>query len=106
MSIKRKQLLQKKCLMLISFIMIISLVPLSFKIRSNAKATKEVYTYYKTIEIKTGDTLNEIASRYNNNDIQDSDEYIYKVKDLNHIPDGKITSGENLVVPYYSSVKK
>ena len=90
---------------LLSLAAVIFLISLSYRI-SNAKGSKEIYTYYKTITIDKGMTLNDIALEYNNSDIQKTDDYIVTVMDINHISDDSITSGENLVIPYYSTKKK
>lgn len=90
---------------LLSLTAVIFFMSLSYRI-CNAKGSKEIYTYYKTITINRGMTLNDIALEYNNSDIQNTNDYIVNVMDLNHISDDNITSGENLVIPYFSSKKK
>lgn len=51
-----------------------------------------------TIEIVPGDTLWEIASKFNfyNEDIR---EVIHRIKSYNHIDDGQLIAGEMLIVP-------
>ncbi|MBO5371777.1 MAG: LysM peptidoglycan-binding domain-containing protein [Lachnospiraceae bacterium] len=70
---------------------------------TNAFKDTRCYKYYTSIMIEPGDSLWEIASEYMTSEYDDIDEYISEVRTLNHIVDDKITAGEYLTIPYYSS---
>lgn len=58
------------------------------------------YKYYTNIEIRPGDTLWDLADAYLEN-YDSKEEYIREVSQLNSIKNGKIISGQNLIMPYY-----
>jgi hypothetical protein len=78
----------------------------SFLSRAKDKEPDVVYyKYYTNIEIQPGDTLWDLADGYLEH--YDSKEtYIQEVSQLNSIRDGKIISGQNLIMPYYSTEYK
>ena len=63
------------------------------------------YKYFKSIEIQPGDTLWSIAEEYMSDDYESVADYIKEVKFMNNIEDSRITTGNYLVVPYYSFQK-
>ena len=72
---------------------------------SKAKDKKEDVTYYKyytNIEIQPGDTLWDLADEYLEH-YKSKEAYIQEVSQLNSIRNGKIISGQNLIMPYYST---
>lgn len=59
--------------------------------------------YFKSIEINSGDTLWSIAKEnIPQNSSIDIRDYINEVSQINSLSGGEITSGMNLVVPYYA----
>ncbi len=75
---------------------------------SKAKDKKENVTYYKyytNIEIQPGDTLWDLADEYLEH-YESKEAYIQEVSQLNSIRNGKIISGQNLIMPYYSTEYK
>ncbi|MCX8130668.1 MAG: LysM peptidoglycan-binding domain-containing protein [Clostridia bacterium] len=60
-----------------------------------------VYGYkessYKTIIVRQGDTLWDIANK--NNKESDIRKYIYEIKKVNNLNDGNIISGQELKIP-------
>ena len=60
---------------------------------------------YTNIEIQPGDTLWDLADEYLEN-YESKEDYINEVSQLNSIKDGKIISGQNLIMPYYSTEYK
>lgn len=75
---------------------------------SRAKSKKEDVTYYKyytNIEIQPGDTLWDLADEYMEH-YESKEAYIQEVSQLNSIQNGKIISGQNLIMPYYSTEYK
>lgn len=63
------------------------------------------YKYYTNIEIQPGDTLWDLADEYLEH-YESKEIYIREVSRLNAIKDGKIISGQNLIMPYYSTEYK
>lgn len=63
------------------------------------------YKYYTNIEIQPGDTLWNLADEYLEH-YESKEAYIQEVSQLNSIRNGKIISGQNLIMPYYSTEYK
>ena len=84
--------------MLICFMLVFTL-----SIQSKAGEDHEVYKYYTSVEVASGDTLWTIADKYMGEGSFDKREYIEEVKQLNHMYGDDITAGEFLVVPFYSA---
>lgn len=57
--------------------------------------------YYKTIEIKPGETLWSIAREYKSGEYRTVNDYIEEVMSINNLARDDINSGEMLVVPYF-----
>lgn len=56
---------------------------------------------YKTIEIKSGDSLWSIAADNYTDECESMTDYIYLIKTCNSLYDDNITAGCHLIVPYY-----
>lgn len=54
-----------------------------------------------SVEIKSGDTLWDIASRYYSDEFEDMNDYIKEIKKVNNMPTDKIIEGNYIIVPYY-----
>jgi len=68
-----------------------------------AKEQKEAahYKYYKSIELKAGDTLWDIAQEYKNE--ESIKEYIHNIKEINHLTSDDITACSYLTIAYYDT---
>jgi len=55
-----------------------------------------------SVEIKKGDTLWSIASKYVSYEYNDMNEYINEIIDCNNLPDDTIHTGNYIVVSYYA----
>jgi cell division protein YceG involved in septum cleavage len=79
---------------------------LSFgSILSYAKSSKEevpVYKYYKSIEIKSGETMSSIADQYLSDEYDSKEQYINEVIQINALKEDIIHNGQYLIIPYYS----
>ena len=65
------------------------------------------YKYYTNIEVQPGDTLWTLADAYLDENYASKDAYIQEVCELNSLgSDGRIVSGEFLLMPYYSTEYK
>lgn len=75
---------------------------LSSSINTQA-AAEPSYKYYTTIQVRTGDTLWDIADSYMTDNYKNIQAYIEEVCSINHISDDTfIRSGQYLTIPYYS----
>lgn len=75
-----------------------------FKAKAQSNEVTASYKYYKSITIDGGDTIWDFAALYANTDFYDSyDCYIKEVMEINHLKSEQIISGQNIIVPYYSS---
>ena len=74
----------------------------------NANNTEKnpIYKYYTSYEIQPGDTLTSIAQEHTVNSNVSVNEYIAEVKKNNNLTTDKITSGNYLVISYYSNEYK
>lgn len=62
------------------------------------------YKYFTSIEVVYGDTLWSIAEEYKDEHFYDSTkEYVDEVMNMNNLSSAKITAGQNLIIPYYST---
>ncbi len=56
--------------------------------------------YYKSITVKNGDTLWEIAERYLPEDYESLEEYIYTLMRVNNLRDSRINAGQQIIIVY------
>lgn len=68
------------------------------------KSTSEItyYKYYTSIQIETGDSLWDIASRYICEDVISMKDYIREIQAINGLNSDVIQAGDTLTVIYYS----
>ena len=92
-----------------SFTLLLILL-LSFgSILSYAKSSKEdvpVYKYYKSIEIKSGETICSIADQYLSDEYESKEQYMNEVIQINALKEDTIHNGQYLIIPYYSQELK
>ena len=79
----------------------------SFLSRAKARGPETAYyKYYTNVEIQPGDTLWTLADGYLEN-YESKELYIDEVIELNSLSDnGRIISGQSLILPYYSQEYK
>lgn len=61
------------------------------------------HKYYKSIEIEAGDTLWGIAKEYMNDEYESVYEYIYELKEMNHLDSDDIHEGQYLTIAYFDT---
>lgn len=66
----------------------------------------ELYRYYKSITIESGDSLWSIADEYNTHYSMDNREYVHELKKMNCLREDTIHTGQYLTVLYFSEEKK
>ncbi len=94
----------------ITGILIISLaIILGTSIRTFASShneKKQIYKYYTSVEVESGDTLWSLADNYIAQYNIDKTDYISEVCSLNQLQDGQIHTGQHIIVAYYSTELK
>ena len=76
-----------------------------FTNKAAAENSRQVYTYYTSYQIQSGDTLWTIADKFMGPDYTNKKDFIDNIKTLNHLGDGHITEGKFLVIEYSSYEK-
>ena len=66
-----------------------------------ASAQSQRELYYTSVSIEEDDTLWSIATEYYSDEYKSVSEYVNEIKELNDLGSDKITSGFNILVPYY-----
>ena len=101
---RQRELEQKRIAVLFcSIVAVVMICSILFGTINTQAAPAEVTTkYYTSIQIKSGDTLWEIAGKYMTNEYKDRKEYMKEVCSINHISADEIHAGQFLVIPYYS----
>lgn len=58
--------------------------------------------YYTSYEVKSGDTLWSIGSKFRSEEWDSIADYVREVEYINNINPDRITAGNNIILPYYS----
>lgn len=88
----------------ITLILTCSVVFFSVKTRAQEKENVVLYKYYKSVVVEYGDTIWDYAKEYAVPEQYHSKQsYIDEVCRMNALADEQITSGQHLLLPYYSS---
>ena len=103
---KRKILKRRIAVVMACICMFAAIGILGSMVLTDAKAETDnhetVYKYYKSIEIKSGDTLWSIANEYKSEDCT-TQEYISEVKSLNGLSTDDIQDSHHLMIMYYDT---
>ena len=99
---------RRRMFLLLATILIITIGSIIFgSIFSSAQAGAEEsgveYKYYKSIVIRDGDTLWNIAKEYQTDEYENTQEYIDELMELNNLSSDAIHEGQHLMVVYYDS---
>ena len=106
-----RQRRQKKYPALLLLLLILGIpgtVLLSTRVQARAeeRPKEPTYKYYTSIQVRSGDTLWEIAEKYRTEEYEDIPSYIEEVKEINHLTSSQITDGMYLCIPYYTTEYK
>lgn len=105
--IRREKELRKHIIMLASGIVIIMFLLFLFlnPISTQASDMEHLnsYKYFKSIEVKKGDSLWSIASEYADEHYENLNQYVIEVKKMNGLVSDQINAGSCIIVPYYSN---
>lgn len=100
-AIDRKNKVFKMKLVLV--LMIAGIISVCIILKSKAMAidfSKRNATYYKSIEVKAGDSLWSIAEEYGNKDVESIQAYINELKSINSLRSDDIHENQYLMVTY------
>lgn len=102
---RRQVFLQKIILFIITFI-IISCLSISLGCDFAAAKDEKIkepgrHKYYKSIEIKSGDTLWDISREYMDESYASINDYISELMEINGLTSAEIQEGQYLTVCYY-----
>ena len=103
---RRLRHFRRQCIMIVLTVVLVLIFTISYHaiVSKATSASEEVaYKYYKSIEINSGDSLWSIAETYAGEEYASEQNYIDEVKLINHMSDDSLTSGQYLIVPYYST---
>lgn len=105
---RREKRISYKMILIILILTAAIVIGLTAFTSQNAKAdTANLYKYYTSYEVKSGDTLWTIAKKYSGNGAYDSvTGYIDEVCSINHLPSDTIYAGSEICIPYYSTEYK
>ena len=102
---RRQVYLRKLALAVAAVIMVtglsISFAPQFVDAQESVESVVSSEKYYKSIEIKAGDTLWSIAEEYRDINSETVNEYIKVLKEMNHLLSDDIHEGQYLTVVYY-----
>lgn len=57
--------------------------------------------YYTSVRVHSGESLWDISKRYYSSEYKSMNQYIRKIKYLNHMSDENLYAGSYLIIPYY-----
>lgn len=69
--------------------------------QDHTKSAAPIYTYYKSIEVQSGDTLWDLAQTYTEDTQISISDYIKELKTVNGLVNDSIHEGQYLTVIYY-----
>ncbi|MBQ8597000.1 MAG: LysM peptidoglycan-binding domain-containing protein [Lachnospiraceae bacterium] len=91
------------CLLTIMLVISLSLTFFAFGTKAQSNDEEILYKYYKSITVQDGDTLWDYAEQYGSSEhYADNQAYIDEVIKMNALTDDEITSGQHIILPYYS----
>lgn len=89
------------------FVLIIMFFMNSMKTEATEQIPETTYKYFTYHQIEKGDSLHDLAKEYISYEFYDNlQDYIDEVKEINHLKDDMIITGQMLVIPYFSTEHK
>ena len=101
---RQKEIRRNIFLIVLAIVLVLVSVVLFHAFISDANTSTEgmVFKYYTSVEVAPGESLWSIAENYLDDHYDGHEQYISEVVSINHLQDEGITSGQYLIVPYYS----
>lgn len=108
--LKRLAMIRSRILFTIVITLLVLVIMFLFN-SLRTEATEQIpettYKYFTYHQIEKGDTLHDLAKEYISYEFYDNlQEYIEEVREINHLKDDVIISGQMLVIPYFSTEHK
>ena len=105
---RKKQVKRQKLAILFVAILVIIVGSIAFgsifsKAHGNLIDEPVSFKYYKSIEIKQGDSLWSVAEEYKTEQYASTQEYVDELKQLNGLTTDTIHDGQHLMVAYYDT---
>ena len=105
--LRRQRQLRHHILMCFTTLLLISAFSLTlfgFNSKAQSSLAEISYKYYRSVTVKSGDTLWDYARLYAEDEFYTSyDKYIDEVIHINTLSDENITAGQHIILPYYSN---
>lgn len=99
---QKQHIFRKLLIPAVLLILSVTIAILAFGINSKAKAIETEKKYYKSVTIRSGQTLTYFAEEYADEHYATKEAYIKEVARINSLDPDKIKSGNNIIIPYYS----
>lgn len=105
---RKKQVARQKLIILFAAVFVISIGSVLFgsifsKAHGNTVDEPICFKYYKSIQIKQGDSLWSVAEQYKTEQYANTQEYVDELKELNGLTTNTIHAGQHLMVAYYDT---
>ena len=65
---------------------------------------KDTFQFYKSITVESGDTLWGLAEEYITEDCDSIEEYVSKLRTVNHLSDDTIKAGDKIIIVYNNTI--
>lgn len=65
---------------------------------------KDTFQFYKSITVESGDTLWGLAEEYMTDDCDSIEEYIAKLRTVNHLYNDTIKAGDHIIIVYNNTI--
>ena len=104
---RQLQLRRHMIMSLLTVFLVLGCSGLFFGFKSKAQSSDEHIPckYYKSVMVRSGDTMWDYADLYADREFYDSyDSYIKEVMNMNGLSNDHIQSGQYILLPYYSDV--
>ncbi len=103
---KRQRELKKQIIIMIVTFCMITIFAFtfgsSFSKAKEVTTERQVYKYFTSIMVKSGDSLSSIAAENMSKEFKSIEHYVNEIKHINSLEDDTIHVGQYLVIPYYS----
>lgn len=65
---------------------------------------KDTFQFYKSITVESGDTLWGLAEEYITDDCDSIEEYVSKLRTVNHLYDDTLKAGDHIIIVYNNTI--
>ena len=101
---RNRQLKQRLLISAFVLTLFVVLAFILFSTKSMASNDEALYKYYKSVQIKSGDTLYDLSLEYVNPTMNDTESFINEVMYINNLDeDYHLYEGNYIIVPYYDT---